>query len=140
VLLRPAGFGADASTLPWLKQRRIPGLSKKMLIRVLRNLERDGLVHLTKGKTPSEHMYSGLPLVADIIWIAFPPFSEPTRIADHVLWIGAIACSAVAQQRHKIIRNGVALAGEESVSVGRRWQPPPGPPGEPTHAHLHHRH
>src|SRR5215472_10345834 len=34
-------------------------------------------------------------------------------------------CSAVAQQRHKIIRNGVALVGEESVSVGhrrcRRW-------------------
>ena len=26
-------------------QRRIPGLSKKMLIQVLRNLERDGLVH-----------------------------------------------------------------------------------------------
>jgi DNA-binding HxlR family transcriptional regulator len=26
-------------------QRRIPGLSKKMLIQVLRNLERDGVVH-----------------------------------------------------------------------------------------------
>jgi len=26
-------------------QRRIPGISKKMLIQVLRNLERDGLVH-----------------------------------------------------------------------------------------------
>ena len=50
----------------------------------------------------------------------------------------AIPCSAVAQQRHKIIRNGVALAGEESVSgvtrgSGRRTT------GEPTHAHLHHR-
>src|SRR5215472_2400586 len=31
----------------------------------------------------------------------------------------AIPCSAVAQQRHKIIRNRVALVGEESVSVGQ---------------------
>ena len=48
-------------------------------------------------------------------------------------------CSVGAQQRHKIIRNGVALAGEESVSVGHRRHPPPGRSGEPTHAHLHHR-
>src|SRR5215813_6320678 len=41
-------------------------------------------------------------------------------------------CSAVAQQRHKIIRNGVALAGEESVSVGYRRRPPLGQSGEPT--------
>src|SRR5215472_15013107 len=52
--------------------------------------------------------------------------------------VRAIPCSAVAQQRHKIIRNGVALAGEESVSVGHQRHPPPDPSGEPTHTHLHH--
>src|SRR5215469_1585732 len=37
----------------------------------------------------------------------------------------AIPCAGVAQQRQKIIRNRVALAGEESVSVGHRRQRPP---------------
>src|SRR5262244_2826849 len=46
-------------------------------------------------------------------------------------------CSDCSQQRHKIIRNGVALAGKESVSVGHRRHPPLGQPGDPTHAHLH---
>jgi hypothetical protein len=32
----------------------------------------------------------------------------------------AIPCSDCAEQRHKIIRNGVALVGEESVSVGHQ--------------------
>ena len=50
---------------------------------------------------------------------------------------GAIR-SQVARQRHKIIRNGVALAGKASVSVGHQRHPPLGPSGEPTHAHLHH--
>src|SRR5499433_371775 len=40
---------------------------------------------------------------------------HPTRVFGR-----AISCSAVAQQRQKIIRNGVALVGEESVSVGHR--------------------
>src|SRR3954453_19763884 len=43
----------------------------------------------------------------------------------------AIPCSAVAEQRHNIIRNGVALVGEESVS-GSPAEPPPAQPGEPT--------
>src|ERR1700761_2213408 len=34
-------------------------------------------------------------------------------------------CSGWAQRRHKIIRNGVALVGQESVSVGHRRHPPP---------------
>src|SRR5215472_3883432 len=41
-------------------------------------------------------------------------------------------CSDCAQQRHKIIRNGVALAGKESVSVGYRRHPLLGQPGDPT--------
>src|SRR5438045_2694041 len=36
--------------------------------------------------------------------------------ASHEVFGRAIPCSAVAQQRHKVIRNGVALVGEESVS------------------------
>src|SRR5215470_17878605 len=87
-------------------------------------------VGVTGGKTPYEHMYSGLPLIADIARSAFH------RI--HAVFGRAMPCSAVAQQRHKIIRNGVALAGEESVSVGHRRHSPPGRSGEPTHAHLHH--
>jgi hypothetical protein len=56
------------------------------------------------------------------------PFSDPFHIGEHAFWIRvAIPCSAVAQQRHKIIRNGVALAGEESVSVGHQRHLPPGP-------------
>ena len=74
-------------------------------------------------KTLSEYTYSGLPVITDI----------------QAFCVRAIPCSAVAQQRHKIIRNGVALAGEESVSVGHQRHPPPDPSGEPTHAHLHHR-
>jgi hypothetical protein len=34
--------------------------------------------------------------------------------ADHAFWVRAIPCSTVAQQRHKIIRNGVALVREET--------------------------
>jgi hypothetical protein len=66
-------------------------------------------------------MYSGLPLIADMARSAFP-FSEPIYIGEHAFWVQAIPCSAVAQQRRKIIRNGVALVGEESVSVGHRRQ------------------
>jgi len=47
-------------------------------------------------------------------------------------------CSAVTQQRHKIIRNGVALVGEESVSAGHRRHPPSGQLGDPTHVYLYH--
>src|SRR5271167_4222158 len=35
----------------------------------------------------------------------------------------AVPCSAVARRRHKIIRNRLALLGEESVSVGHRRHP-----------------
>src|SRR3954453_15111905 len=52
-------------------------------------------------------------------------------IADVRPWWGfggAIPCSAVAQQRHKIIRNGVALVGQERSPAA----PPPAQPGEPT--------
>ena len=49
----------------------------------------------------------------------------------------AILCSDLAQQRHDIIRNRVALVCEESVSVvtggTRRLNQE-----NPTHAHLHH--
>ena len=41
--------------------------------------------------------------------------------ADHAFWVRAIPCSTVAQQRHKIIRNGVALVREVSVSVGHLY-------------------
>src|SRR5215831_9311729 len=43
--------------------------------------------------------------------------------SDHAVFGRAMPCSAVAQQRHKIIRNGVALVGEESVSGGH-WRHP----------------
>jgi hypothetical protein len=39
----------------------------------------------------------------------------------------------VAQQRHKIIHNRVALGGEESVSGDTSGKGPPDQPGEPTH-------
>jgi putative transposase len=51
----------------------------------------------------------------------------------------AIPCSDCAQQRHKIIRNAVALVGKESVSVVTGGSGPRDRSGEPTHAHLHHR-
>src|ERR1700730_4679220 len=44
-----------------------------------------------------------------------------------------IPCSDPAKQRHKIIRNRLALVGEESVS-GVTAEPPPGQSGAPTHA------
>ena len=50
----------------------------------------------------------------------------------------AIPCSGAAQQRHKIIRKGVALLRDESVSVVPVGTTP-APTGDPTHAHLHHR-
>ena len=46
---------------------------------------------------------------------------------------------AFAQQRHKMIRNGVALVGEESVSGVTGGNGPRDRSGEPAHAHLHHR-
>src|ERR1700675_4953525 len=49
----------------------------------------------------------------------------------------AIPCSAVAQQRHKIIRKGLALLRDESVSVVTVGAAP-AQTGDPTHAHLHH--
>ena len=52
---------------------------------------------------------------------------------------GAISCFAVAQQRHKIIRNGVALRAEESVSGVTSGSGPLAFIRNPTHAHLHHR-
>src|SRR5690348_12616618 len=51
----------------------------------------------------------------------------------------AIPCSDCAQQRHKIIRNGVALAGKESVSGVTGGNGRGDRSGEPTHAHLYHR-
>src|SRR5947209_8810578 len=51
----------------------------------------------------------------------------------------AIPCSDCAQQRHKIIRNGLSLVGEESVSGVTGGNGPRYSSGEPTHAHLHHR-
>src|ERR1700719_5050242 len=47
-------------------------------------------------------------------------------------------CSIAAEQRHKIIRKGVALVCEESVS-GVTAELPPGQSGAPTHARLYHR-
>ena len=47
-------------------------------------------------------------------------------------------CSIVAEQRHKIIRKGVALLRDGSVSVVPVGTAP-APTGDPTHAHLHHR-
>jgi len=84
----------------------------------------ESLLRVTGGKNRYEYMYPGLPLMADMARSAFP-FSEPIYIGEHALRVRAIPCSAVAQQRQKIIRNGVALAGEESVSVGHQRHPPP---------------
>src|SRR5215831_13148588 len=75
-----------------------------------------GLLGVTGGKTLSEEMYSGLLLTAEVVRSAFHYFVEPTRTADHVFWVRAIPCSGAARQRHNIIRNRVALVGEESVS------------------------
>ena len=49
----------------------------------------------------------------------------------------AIPCSELAQQRHNIIPNRVALVSEESVSVVTVGTAPT-QTGDPTHAHLHH--
>jgi hypothetical protein len=62
-------------------------------------------------------------------------------IADVRPWWGfggAIPCSAVAQQRHKIIRNGVALVGQESVS-GVTGGTAAGSTRRTHDAHLHYR-
>jgi len=53
--------------------------------------------------------------------------------------VRAIPCPASREQRHKIIHNRVALGGEESVSGVTGGSGPSSQPGEPTHAHLHHR-
>ena len=47
-----------------------------------------------------------------------------------------IPCSNCARQRHKIIRNGVALVGKESVEWVTSGNRPRDKSGEPTHAHL----
>ena len=70
-------------------------------------------------------------LTGDYVWSG-----EPTRTVDHAFWVRAILCSAVAQQRHKIIRKRVALLGDESVSVvTSAWADTT---RRPTYAHLHH--
>src|SRR6516162_5780993 len=67
---------------------------------------------VTDGKTRSEYMSSALAQIADIVRASFtiqPTNRTPiTRSADHAFWGRAIPCSAVAEQRHKIIRNRVA--------------------------------
>ena len=57
-------------------------------------------------------------------------FSEATRTADSRVLGRAIPCSAVAQQRHKIIRNRLALLRDESVS-GVTVGTAPTPTGDP---------
>src|SRR5215813_11331220 len=65
----------------------------------------------------------------DLLWIArfrlsnfvlesgrTTPWHYPESSGIHAFSVRAIPCSAVAQPRHKIIRNGVALVGEQSVS------------------------
>ena len=84
-------------------------------------------------------MFSELPQVADIVRSAFDHLANPLVLRITAFWVRAIPCSAVAQERHKIIHNRVALAGEESVSGVTGGSGPPDQPGEPTHAHLHHR-
>src|SRR5690349_7413984 len=51
----------------------------------------------------------------------------------------AIPCSDCPQQRHKIIRNGVALVGKESVSGVTGGSGPRYKSGEPTRARVRHR-
>ena len=82
-------------------------------------------------------MFYELPQVADIAKSAFTIQRARVYCGSPPSGVGAIPCSAVAQQRHKIIRNGVALVREESVSVGHRPQPLPDQSEDPTHAHLH---
>ena len=65
--------------------------------------------------------------------------SKDYDLADYAFCAPAIPCSAVAQQRHKIIPNRVALVSGESMSGVTGGSGPPDQPGEPTHAHLHHR-
>jgi hypothetical protein len=72
--------------------------------------------------------------------LALQPRHVTITLRREDFWQGcAIPCSAVAQQRYKIIHNGVALGGEESVSGVTGGSGPSSQPGEPTHAHLHHR-
>src|SRR5215813_12828311 len=66
------------------------------------------------------------------------PSSTP-RLAMAFFLVRAIPCPAMFEQRHKIIHNRVALGGEESVSGVAGGSGPSSQPGEPTHAHLHHR-
>ena len=67
-----------------------------------------------------------------------PPATPPAWRADaaHAVFRQSNAMLGCGQQRHKIIRNGVALVAEERVSLGHR-RPLPGQSGDPTHAHLH---
>jgi DNA invertase Pin-like site-specific DNA recombinase len=83
------------------------------------------------------------------ILLSFAQFEREVigeRIRDKIaaskkkgMWVRAIPCPAMFEQRHKIIHNGVALGGEESVSGVTGGSGPSSQPGEPTHAHLHHR-
>src|SRR5262249_57080112 len=67
------------------------------------------------------------------------PFSDPLISSSARSWFRAIPCPAMFEQRHKIIHNRVALGGEESVSGVSGGSGPSSQPGEPIHAHLHHR-
>jgi hypothetical protein len=69
--------------------------------------------------------------------------SRPERFSNYThcgacILSRAMPCSDRAQQRHKIIRKGVALRRDESVSVVTVGTGPT-PTGDPTHARLHHR-
>src|SRR6516165_2539505 len=98
-----------------------------------------GLEWVTNGKTPSEHIFSELPQVADIARTAFWPLTRPLVLQITAFWVQAIPGRTLTQQCHEIVQNRLALVREESVSVGHRRQSLPGQLGEPTHAHLHHR-
>src|SRR6516165_2380669 len=84
-------------------------------------LRAESRLGVTGGKTRSEYMFSALPQIADIARSVFHNSANQPNCRSRVPWTmrsgsRAIPCSAAAQQRHKIIHNRVALAGEESVS------------------------
>src|SRR5260221_6323302 len=70
--------------------------------------------------------------------VAFRPAARRTTYRRSCGLGRVIPCSDPAEQRNNIIRNRLALVGEESVS-GVTAEPPPGQSGAPTHARLYHR-
>jgi hypothetical protein len=79
-------------------------------------------ISATGGKTPWEYMYSGLSVITDIVRSAFP-VSEPILYRRACVLGSSNSMLGRASTTAKINRNGVALAGEQSVSAGHQRHP-----------------